>query len=758
MQSKRNEYHTRDPGAPIPEKSASDYLGIPYNAEFEQWYEKDHGRTGYTTPFLKYQGPKNSTNLGEPNSDGDRLAKIHDLRYAYASYKLSKGEWSENQFHEAITFADDDFVESNSYFSVPGIIGKTGITIKNWIEKANEKIGGSKHIYPGKPDEGEYLQTSDDVEVKTMADQKKEFVKNYLKDIDIFQGDEFERYWNWGGNTTNEQREQVREFYPQFAEALDEYDNSQNNDSVEPDSQSSEDYEDDDVEMSSTVESTNNTTPVKATKRTAEPGTNEATPLKQANIQGQVQSSNMATLPGTAAPQAGGSKGGEKFAWQAKPTHFGSKISVYKKTHLVSTFGVTGDGIKPAGSSYVFMPTCLAEIPWDKPVFYMTPNEFALLPNGARCKSVKIKAYYRKTAVQFNTNASTTQQAVLNTVTDCVSAEGLNRTGYGYNVNYTTFTTDNPMVVTALRRPIYSVLTTSAPVYRGMIADYYGANTEDANFLTYQPKNQLGMWCLLRNYFAMVTKQKVANEITGTTGGWPNLNEKLHSADGDTIGNTLILDMHYEPKMGPLKTPLKHRQIGDPILSNLGTTNYKIPTVGSKGNFFLPQFTRTNTIVGGASSMQGSVQDVTNAPTNNNADITFDIYTPIEKSQFMRSGIWGDANAHVQPSAHIGVKPVPALSTDALNAPDNATTYTTTRGFFMIEAEMVVEEILPTNYPFGDESANGYADIPFGDQIIWAENANLPAGCQQSGVPHNSASSLKGGLMTTQGNSLPAIT
>nr|QTE03949.1 MAG: structural protein [Phylloscopus proregulus ambidensovirus] len=502
--------------------------------------------------------------------------------------------------------------------------------------------------------------------------------------------------------------------------------------------------------------------PAAGEKRAGDNTVSSTTNVKQAKanpvIQGQVQSSDMSTLPGTAAPQAGGSGGGMEFMYSTPKTDFGPRTSVYRKQHKFMTFGLISDPITSTdtAASTAFQVTSLAEIPWHIPALYMTQNEFNLLPNGAHCKEVRIRAVYRKSTVQFSTNASTTQEAVLNQLTDVISAEALNKTGFGYNVTPAKFATNNPMIVTDIVKPRYSAISTTANppvvVYRGMIDDYYGSNQRDTTFGNYQPKYQIGANCVLRNYFAMSTNIKTG---TGTdaganaSGGWPMLIEKCNQFDGDTIGNTPVLEMSYKPKMAPLKTVLRYRPVGDPIQPNqANTSGLVIPTVGSKGSFFIANYQR---IASGSSTANiAQVSDVTNTVENKN-EFNFTIYTVIEKSQFMRTGAWGEANSHVQPSAHIGVQPVPALSSAAIIAGDSSTNYTTTRGYFLVDCEMIVEDRQPTAFPYGETRNIGTTDIPFGDQIFSSAIANVPAGIF---VPQD-ISSTKGGLYTTTNNILP---
>lgn len=156
-------YWLRNPAHPIPEMGASEYLGVPYDAKFEAWYESDFKSSGYTVPFLRYEGPGNSTNLGQPKTYADYISKLHDLRYAYASYLAKEGRISKETFDERITHADAEFVKEQSWWP-DGVIGKAGITAKMAFENVISWFGGEKHQYPGNP-ESENFETTNDEEI-----------------------------------------------------------------------------------------------------------------------------------------------------------------------------------------------------------------------------------------------------------------------------------------------------------------------------------------------------------------------------------------------------------------------------------------------------------------------------------------------------------------------------------------------------------------------------------------------------------------
>lgn len=223
----RDRYWTRNPNHPIPEDgSASDYLGIPYDAEFEAWYESDFKGRGWVLPFMKYEGPGNPTNAGAPVSYGDYLSKVHDLRYAYASFLKVKNRITKQQFHDRITYADEQFKKEQSNFTAPGILGQVGIGLKNFAEYAWEKLGGDQHIYPGEPEPMDF-ETGDEENVDIVPlennppappNRKEELMKQFNWSSEHY--DLLEQYWR----SHDQNREYLKNWSADAYNAFKEFD------------------------------------------------------------------------------------------------------------------------------------------------------------------------------------------------------------------------------------------------------------------------------------------------------------------------------------------------------------------------------------------------------------------------------------------------------------------------------------------------------------------------------------------------------
>jgi hypothetical protein len=158
-------YHTYTSN---PEKSVSEYLKIPYNADLEKYYENSVGDSGITLPNSLYIGPGNSLNLGEPKTEADRAAKIHDLTYTNEHYKYSKGETTENEYHENIRTSDFDLIKRVDILNPQSNWARTGLAVKQLVENITGQI------YPGsKKDLQKYEIPSDDIEFNLLGKHAK---------------------------------------------------------------------------------------------------------------------------------------------------------------------------------------------------------------------------------------------------------------------------------------------------------------------------------------------------------------------------------------------------------------------------------------------------------------------------------------------------------------------------------------------------------------------------------------------------------
>lgn len=453
-------------------------------------------------------------------------------------------------------------------------------------------------------------------------------------------------------------------------------------------------------------------------------------------------------LTGTGREQASGgasSDGAPKYVIEKPFSSFEGRVNTYQKVHKFMTFGIASTAIQPVATSpSVWLTTYLAEIPWHIPALFLNQSEFNLISPGSHVVEVDIEVYYRGSVIQFETGATATQLATLNQINDIAVAHALNKSGQGSNVNFRSFNATQPMIPTSITRPMYGPV---VGAYRGMVRDYYGSNNTDPTFNGDIPKHQVGRQTFLYNYFAL-SNQGVATPPQAnlnSTGGWPNLAEKITQMDGKTVVNTCVLKSTYHPRSGPIKAPLRTIGHGLPI-----TNNNVALLVPMNGNFTHMRNSSQSDAAGPTPSdgLQLTMTSTNQNPSNQvSLQPTFDIYTPIEKSQFTRSGPWGQADPHVQPSIHIGVQPVPAVSTSAILAEDNQfNSWTNSRAYWEVVATMKVKERSPTDYPYA-----AAANVPIGEQVVFAPAAGRPA---VNTNPRDDGATFAG-LYTTSNAGLP---
>nr|QVW56834.1 MAG: capsid protein [Cecropis daurica ambidensovirus] len=442
--------------------------------------------------------------------------------------------------------------------------------------------------------------------------------------------------------------------------------------------------------------------------------------------------SSMATsLPGTGKEMAdiGGNEDQTMGYEIERPfSLFENRNNVYKKVHKFMTFGLAPnilnrDVVSGQGVFEEFLTTYLAEIPWHIPALYMNQSEFDLLDIGARVEKVSIDVYYRGTTIQFATASSATNLATLNQINDIAVAHALNKTGQGQNISYTNFDAVETMIPTAIARPKYDAVGTT---YRGMVQDYYGTNQPSANFESFIPHHQIGRQTFLYNYWALTSTKGSPTLSAGQFGGWPMLQDKIEQLDGKTMVNQCVLKSEYKPKMGMLKVPLKNTAHGIIVPQS----SQQHPLTIAIGGHLAEARTASLQYFGGTGESDAMPQNVSettqnlgNRNTGANTDPVLNLYTPIEKSQMSRVGMWGEMDPHVQPSIHIGVQPVPALTTTStLTSSTEDGHWTDVRAYWEVIATMHTKEHDPTAYPYAIQP-----NVPPGDVVYWIPNAARPA-------------------------------
>nr|ARV85906.1 structural protein [Planococcus citri densovirus] len=377
-----------------------------------------------------------------------------------------------------------------------------------------------------------------------------------------------------------------------------------------------------------------------------------------------------------------------------------SDIRVYRKVHRFTTFGLAykpiqiSRGFESNTWTDVFMTTPLAEIPWNRLFMYMNPSEYSLLPSGSSVIDLHIKIRQRNVRVAFQTNSTTSELATLNQNKNAIFADGLLQYAGGENVAPTAFAANQAMIPTA----ITTELTNSA--YNQFVDQFYGVQNTNDGFLTGSPRHQFGIPYILPFYYAM---QNSVND--SSLSGWPCLQEYYHEFNADETSNTVFLERHYKPKMGLITTPI------DAIINAYPQYGASTGTVQiAKGTGLSNANTLTNysNVLGAPTQLALRDDDTsTNAFENAARDTYFSSLTfpyqinqIIEKDQIFTTGLRHESNNSAsQPSLHIGIQPVPALTTTSIPSTSIDNQFTDTQCYWEVICTAKVKVMYPTRRP-----------------------------------------------------------
>ena len=145
--------------------------------------------------------------------------------------------------------------------------------------------------------------------------------------------------------------------------------------------------------------------------------------------------------------------------------------------------------------------------------------------------------------------------------------------------------------------------------------------------------------------------------------------------------------------MGLLKAPLQGIWTGLPSTATPATAR-TLPVNSGAGN---TQHRRLETTI--TNSLNVGITEVAANYNRQPTAANFNMYTQIEKSQRLVSGITPDFFAKTQPTLHVGVMPVPALTTSAIDNTVNNSSFTDAQAYFEVTCEMEVECAFPTRRP-----------------------------------------------------------
>lgn len=654
-------------------------------------FNRDTENRGFVLPFDKYIGPGNSINRGDPESEADAIAQEHDLRYFDAQYRYSHGEIDEATAEKEISDSDikaiNQFGQSGTFASV---LGHDGLQIKH----LTEKLVGQQYPKFNKETKDSSISGKMPKQIKQQYKAQYERMSPAQQRAYLNHPDMSYMFDDISENPTINRINQAaaKEGFKRPGGIAKPFIDAKRN---KPSTSTA--YNDVSKPHPAQVTETSGTFAVEEPSDISDPTTAQPSKIIQPEISAATSSTDVEMgLPGTGQGTGGSGDGNangamEVYSPERPLSIFGTKMSTYRKVHRFLTFAIAPNWVSINLTTPIeqqrWLTTCLAEIPWDKPVLYLNPSEFDLIPNGSYVKEVRIKIVHRGNRIAFETGEVATRLATLNQIQNVVTAFGVNKTGWGVNKTYTSFTVGNPMVPTAIGNPIYNTLDD----------EWYGFPNASASFTSVIPVHQLGIDYALDNYFCL------ANAVENF-GGVPPLQECMTYMDGKTTIDKVVGEYSYKPNMGMLKRPLKHLRSGLPVMQS---SQILINGTIEPGTVVNP--------ASGTIDATGAIQ-TNNSSTRNPsntfaASSDFDMFALIEKSDYLRQGQWGQyKQAHVQPSVHVGIQAIPSLtSTNILGPIEN---WTDAQATWDVICEMDVMEHQPTKLPYATA-----ANVPAGEVI-----------------------------------------
>lgn len=412
------------------------------------------------------------------------------------------------------------------------------------------------------------------------------------------------------------------------------------------------------------------------------------------NAQDKIHRRQKKKLPGTAEGQgSAGLEGGPRNVALPRPTiEIHLNLRKYLKVHRFFTWGIAYHIINKTMETdpkeeWNFMTTPLAHVPWDRPYFYLTPSEYNVLPNGCSVKHVEVTVIPRNVRIAFPTNSTANNLATLNQNKDLIVSKGLQINCHTINAHYTSFQAEQPMIATDFEIENHNIHTDLA-------TDLYGKTNYTQTIV---PRHQMGIPTPLPTY-AIIPHSSTAEN---NNFGWPCLQHFYSDFDADATTGNHICKMEYSPTVGIIKKPIRSRYEGFRVINDPDKMSANNKVIIPRGSHVLNRQEQIFSFptISGESTIQSEATKDMSSTDSYDWNVYHDL---IEKSQDMQYGNFEAQMPTIQPSLHIGIQPVPALTTASLQGQSNST-FTDASAYFEVIAEMVLEESYPTPYPLATE-------------------------------------------------------
>nr|QRQ90266.1 MAG: hypothetical protein 2 [Parvoviridae sp.] len=381
-------------------------------------------------------------------------------------------------------------------------------------------------------------------------------------------------------------------------------------------------------------------------------------PAKRIKTEGQVAEGGE-TISGQGTASAGAlaeTSGPEKIV--RSPRNYANQGNLcFEKTHRVLAFGLANACLphpdNDVTNNIQLMTTSLMEVPWDKPFFYLSPGELESLPKGAYVKSVNVKITQRNPRVAFETASSASSLATLNQNKFGIVAFGLNKKN-GLRVTnrrYSAFNATEPMIPTETANATYNDIDTAM----------YGVDQSVAAFNGTIPSSYFMQPIQMPNYLTCWNSGHIAGQVTKAP-GWYSLDEHIKQFDMQATSGTTIVDKTYYPSYAPLTEQTDFAEYLRGSLGGVDLSAYSYTDGDTTKQVSRINITNMDTNTSTIPSESFQVAPTNRARFNVGVGNRYDVF---ERGQFTKTIDRGDNPDCVQPSIHVGISPVPKLTTNA---------------------------------------------------------------------------------------------
>lgn len=344
----------------------------------------------------------------------------------------------------------------------------------------------------------------------------------------------------------------------------------------------------------------------------------------------------------------------------------GSGYMVFEKIHQVKSFAIPFLNLVNEGDKITTTP--LAEIPWDRPLFYMSEAEFNLIPAGSHFTKCEIDIHNIVSSTQYPTGSSASSTATFNHPKIGMIGFDLMRKCRGGKTQKYTMSSEKEMLVTAVGDPDYD----------DFIKKQYGTDQSSDSWDTDPlPGTMFPIPYNLYNYFSVFQPTKEAASTAGfnasNSPGYENFSSAISQFNLNDYTWASIFHREYKFTSAPIGTPFKHLEI---ITSDIDQSvgNHVYTNIRRKVTGITPQtdMTITESIV---PSKESGIHLVT-------------YKNHIEQGSNFCIGDAPRKPAR-QPSIHVGMKAIPKLS--SLTNDTRASEFVHSEMFYVIKAKIYVQ-------------------------------------------------------------------